>query len=243
MGIRDRSELGHCKDLPMTFEIEPGNTPPTTQPYRASLKIQGIINEQIKEMLDAGVIEEIDSPYSSPIVMVKKRSGSYPMCIDFREINAISIKRPFPLRTREHLFKLVACQKQVIFTSLDMIRGYWQLKMDQQSKQYTAFTTQNNTYKFRRMPFGLTSAGWHFSRVISQILKGLDPLIAATYLDDCLICSASHEQHIQDVETVITRLADRGLRLNPKKCDFAVEECLFLGHVLTPKVLNHSKDC
>ena len=231
----DISELGHCKDLPMKIEIEPGNTPPTTRPYRASPKIQGIIDEQIKEMLDAGVIEESDSPYSSPIVMVKKRSGSYRMCIDFRKINAISIKRPFPLRTREHLFNLVACQKPVIFTSLDMLSGYWQLEMDQHSKQYTAFATQNNTYAFRRMPMGLTSAGWHFSRVISQILKGLDPLIAATYLDDCLIFSASHEQHIQDVETVITRLADRGLRLNPKKCDFAVEECHFLGHILTPQ--------
>ena len=136
------------------------------------------------------------------------------MCIDFLKINAISIKRPFPLR--EHLFNLVACQKPVIFTSLDMLSGYWQLEMDQQSKQYTAFATQTNTYEFLRMPFGLTSAGWHFSRVISQILKGLDPLIAATYLDDCLIFSASHEQHIQDVETVITCLADRGLRLIPK---------------------------
>ena len=186
-------------------------------------------------MLDARVIEESDSPYSSPIVMVKKKSGEYRLCIDFRKINAMSIKRPFPRRTREHLFNLVACQKPVIFTSLDMLSRYWQIEMENQSKQYTAFATQNNAYHFRRMPFGLTSAGWHFSRVISQILKCLDPIIAATYLDDCLIFSASHEQHIQDVETVITRLANRGLRLNPKKCDFAVEECHFLGHVLTPQ--------
>ena len=231
----DISELGHCTDLPMKIEIEPGNTPPTTRPYRASPKIQGIIDEQINEMLKAGVIEESDSPYSSPIVMVKKKCGSYRTCIDFRKINAMSIKRPFPLRTREHLFNLVACQKPVIFTSLDMLSGYWQLEMDPDSRQYTAFATQNNTYQFRRMPFGLTSAGWHFSRVITKILKGLDPLIAATYLDDCLIFSASHEQHVKDVESVITRLASRGLRLNPKKCDFAVEECQFLGHVLTPQ--------
>ena len=92
----DISELGHCKDLPMKIEIEPGNTPLTTRPYRALQKIQGIIDEQIKEMLDAGVIEESDSPYSSPIVMVKKRSGSHHMCIDFRKINAIFIKCPFP---------------------------------------------------------------------------------------------------------------------------------------------------
>ena len=82
----DISELGHCKDLPMKIEIEPGNTPPTTRPYQSSPKIQGIIDEQIKEMFDAGVIEESDSPYSSPIVMVKKRLGSYCMCVDFRKI-------------------------------------------------------------------------------------------------------------------------------------------------------------
>ena len=93
----DISELGHCTDLPMKIEIEPGNTPPTTRPYRASPKIQGIIDEQINEMLKAGVIEESDSPYSSPIVMVKKKCGSYRTCIDFRKINAMSIKRPFPL--------------------------------------------------------------------------------------------------------------------------------------------------
>ena len=131
--VTDISELGHCKDISMKFEIEPGNVPPTTRPYRASPKIQGIIDEQIKEMLDVGAIEESDSPYSSPIVMVKKKSGENRLCIDFRKINAMSIKHPFPLRTREHLFNLVACQKPVIFTSLDMLSGYWQIEMENQS--------------------------------------------------------------------------------------------------------------
>ena len=232
---KDMSELGHFKDLPMKIEIEPGQIPPTTRPYRASPKMQGIIDEQIKELLDAGLVEESNSQYSSPIVMAKKKSGSYRLCIDYRKLNAMSLKRPFPLRTREHLFNLVACQKPVIFTSLDMISGYWQVDLEKESRHYTAFATQNNTYQFCRVPMGLTGAPWHFSRAITQILKGLDPVIAATYLDDCLVFSTSHEQHVHDVETVISRLASRGLRLNPKKCDFAVEECHFLGHVLTPQ--------
>ena len=232
---KDMSELGHFKDLPMKIEIEPGQVTPTTRPYRASPRMQGSIDEQIKELLDAGVIEESNSQYSSPIVMAKKKSGSYRLCVDYRRLNAMSLKRPFPLRTREHLFNLVAYQKPVIFTSLDMLSGYFQVDLEKESRQYTAFTTQNNTYQFCRVPMGLTGAPWHFSRAMTQILKGLDPVIAATYLDDCLVFSTSHEQHVQDVETVIKRLANKGLRLNPKKCEFAVEECEFLGHVLTPE--------
>lgn len=230
----DASQLGHFKDIPLRIEVDTSAPPPATRPYRASPKIQEAIDSQIQEMVRVGVIEESDSPYRAPIVMVKKKCGKLRMCIDYRKINDLILKRPFPLRTREQIFNLVAAKRPIIYTSLDMISGYWQVEVEKESRPFTAFSTQHNTYQFTRVPFGICSAPWHFSRCINYVTKGLDPHICASYLDDIVIFSPSHLEHLQHVKKVITQVASFGLRFNPSKCIFAVSECSFLGHILTP---------
>lgn len=115
-------------------------------------------------------------------------------------------------------------------TTIDLSQGLFQMELDPQSSKYTAFNTCFGTFKFQRLPMGLSSSPNSFQLLMDKLLRGLTYRSCLCYLDDVLVCSETFQQHISDLNDIFTRFRNAGLKLNPKKCSFAKSSCVFLGH-------------
>jgi len=188
-------------------------------------------NKIVEEMLGADVIEPSSSPWTSPVVLVKKKDGSTRFCVDYRKLNEISVKDAYPLpRIDESLDALSGAQ---CFSTLDLASGYWQVGMTEDAKQKSAFATPSGFYQFKCMPFGLSNAPSTFERLMEKVLVGLQWQVCLIYLDDIIIYSRSCVEHVSRLEEVLKRIAGAGLKLKPKKCHFFCKEVLYLGHVVS----------
>ena len=213
--------------------IDTGDAMPIKQrPYRTTPENKQEIDRQVNDMLERGIIQESVSPWSSPVVLVKKKNGEMRFCIDFRAINKITKKDSFPMPlVADTLDALSGTQ---YFTTLDLKSGYWQIELDPSAREKTAFVTHNGLYEFLVMPFGLTNSGTSFQRLMGHILRGLEYRFALIYIDDIIIFSKSIEEHLTHFEEVFRRLREANVKLNPKKCSFAQQKVAYLGHVVTP---------
>ena len=163
--------------------IDTGDAVPIKQrPYRTTPENKQEIDRQVNDMLERGIIQESVSPWSSPVVLVKKKNGEMRFCIDFRSINKITKKDSFPMPlVADTLDALSGTQ---YFTTLDLKSGYWQIELEK-----TAFVTHNGLYDVLVMPFGLTNSGASFRRLIGHILRGLEYRFVLIYIDDIIIFS------------------------------------------------------
>ena len=209
-------------------KIETGNHPPIKQPSRrVPFSVRGEIHKMVGDMLEAGVVQESSSPWASPIVLVKKKDGSLRFCVDYRRLNAITRKDVFPLPRIDDL--LDQLKGKSVFSTLDAKTGYWQIRMEESSREKTAFVTSNGLYEFRVMPFGLCNAPATFQRVMQKVLAGLSEF-CSVYIDDILVFSSSIEEHVEHLKQIFKRLQRAGLMLHPQKCSFGSHEVLYLGH-------------
>ncbi len=182
-------------------------------------------------MLKQGVIRPSNSPWASPIVIVKKKDGTDRFCIDFRKLNQITRKDAFPLPNITEILDQLG--KAQIFSSLDLASGYWQIPMLDRDKEKTAFTTFMGLFEWTVMPFGLTNAPATFQRAMQFVLTGLQGKSCLVYIDDILIYSPSFEQHCKDLTEVFECLKTHNLKLKPKKCFFGRKELAYLGHIIS----------
>lgn len=189
------------------------------------------IRTEIEAMLMADVIEPSNSPWSAPVVMVKKKDGSLRFCIDYRKLNQVTKRDVFPLPRCDEI--LEAMSGAAFFTHLDLVRGYWQIDVDEASREKTAFSTPEGHFQFKRMPFGLTNAPASFQRAMNSILHGLNWKDCLVYLDDVIIFAKNLEEHNRRLDSVLERLEDAGVKLNAAKCQFLQEKTTFLGHVVS----------
>jgi hypothetical protein len=200
--------------------------------YPRNPKQQEIIDTHVKDMLEQGVIEKSNSPYSSPVVLVRKENGQYRFCIDFRKVNEASEKDAYPLpQIDDTLDKLKQAQ---FFSKLDLKNGYWNVPLEKSSRPVTAFTVPGRgLYHFKVMPFGLHSSGATFQRLLDRVIgPELEPH-AYVYLDDIIVCSPTFEDHLDHLEVIFQRIRQAGLRINTAKCEFAKPEIEYLGHTVT----------
>jgi hypothetical protein len=200
-------------------------------PYRVPPAQRVVIKQHIATMLENDIIEESTSPWASPVLLVPKKNGKLRFCIDYRKLNAITRRDVFPLPRIDDT--LEALKGNLYFSTVDAVWGYWNVPMDEQSKEKTAFITPDGLFQFRRMPFGLTNAPAIFSRLMSAILAGLSWQCCLVYLDDIIIFSRTYEDHLRDLQLVFDRLLKSGLKLNGEKCDFFRTEVAYLGHVIS----------
>lgn len=184
----------------------------------------------LAEMLESGVIRESTSPWAAPVVMVKKKDGSWRFCVDYRKLNAITHKDAFPLPRIEET--LTTLTKSCWFSTLDLASGYWQVGMDPKDREKTAFTTPIGLYEFDRMPFGLCNAPATFQRLMQHCLSGQVTESVLVYLDDIIVYSPDFSSHLQHLDAVFARLWNHGLKLRPDKCKLLQKEVKFLGHVV-----------
>ena len=216
----------------ITHSIDTENHPPINcAPYRPSHKDRPIISQHIKEMLQNRVIEPSKSPWAFPIVLVPKKDGSIRFCVDYRKLNAITVKDSYALPRIYDALASLSGNKY--FSSLDMFAGYWQIPMTESDKDKTSFITSDGLYRFNVMAFGLTNAPATFQRYMDAVLAGLKWNILLVYIDDVLVYSPTFESHLKDLETVIDRLIESNLQLKPSKCQLFQRELVYLGHLVS----------
>ncbi|GBM31359.1 Retrovirus-related Pol polyprotein from transposon 297 [Araneus ventricosus] len=224
------SDVGRCK---MTqHRINTGNHPPIKQyPRRLPLAKKEEAERLVKEMVDNGIIEESSGPWASLIVLVKKKDGSTHFCVDYRKLNEITIKDSYPLpRIDDTLDALNGSQW---FSTLDLKSGYWQVEIQPEDKEKTAFTTGQGLWQFKVMPFGLCNAPATFERLMVTVLRGLTSEACLVYLDDIIIVGRTFQEHLNNIRQVFQRLQKANLKLSPKKCRFFRKEVSYLGHIIS----------
>ena len=213
--------------------IDTGDALPIKQrPYRTSPQCKRDIDRQVVDMLRKGIIRESVSPWSSPVVLVKKKDGSFRFCVDLRKVNALT-KDSFPMPLVSDTLDALSGTKY--FCTLDLKSGCWQIEMHPESREKTAFVTQNGLYEFNVMPFGLPNSGASFQRLMGHIVRGLEYRFALIYIDDIIIFSKSIDEHLTHLEEVCRRLREANVKLNPKTSSFVKQRIEYLGHVVTPE--------
>ena len=226
------SELGDT-DI-VTHSIDTGNAPPVrASPRRLPYVLRKELEKEMEALLETGCIEPSSSPYSSPLVLVWKKSGGLRVCVDYRAVNKDTVPDRYPIPRIDELMDMVGKRKAKIFSSLDLMKGYHQVQMEEGSKVKTAFTCHLGHYQYQRMPFGLTNAPATFQRLMGKLFGGQNWDFVFVYLDNILVASQSMEEHLSHLEKVAMRIQEAGLRLRPEKCLFATERIEYLGHTLT----------
>jgi hypothetical protein len=221
---KDKDDLGFNDD--MKFEINTGEEKPIkSRAYRVPYSQKDNVNSMIDEMLNNKIISKSFSAWASPIVIVKKKDGTDRFCVDYRKLNAITVKDNYPVPLIEET--LDALRGSSYFTLLDLASGYWQMALDEKAKEKTAFISEKNLFQFEVLPFGLSNAVSFFQRSMENILDGLSN--SKAYLDDVLTHSRNFEEHVIHLELVFKRLEEANLKVKPSKCLIASRETKFLG--------------
>ena len=190
------------------------------------------VRNHLQQLLSAGIIRRSHSPWSSNVVLVRKKDGKLRMCVDYRQLNQRTIKDSYALPRIEEILDSLGGNK--IFTVLDMKSGYHQLDIENDHKQRTAFTVGPlGFFEFNRMPFGLANSPATYQRLMEECLGDLHDRICFIYLDDLIIFSRTLDEHLDRLEKVFERLREVGLKLSPKKCSFFQRKVKYIGHIVS----------
>ena len=189
------------------------------------------VRKHIQELLDTGVIRESESPFSSPIVVVRKKNGDIRLCIDYRKLNLRTVKDAYAPPNIEDTFMALTGSKW--FSVLDLKSGYYQIEVEEADKPKTAFVCPFGFYEFNRMPQGVTNAPSTFQRIMEKCMAGLNLKEVLVFLDDIIVFSKDLEEHEEKFFKVLNRLRDYGLKLAPEKCVFAQTSVKYLGHIVS----------
>ena len=206
---------------------------------RQPLVLQDAIDEEVQKMLQQGVVHQSFNPWSSPVVMVQKKDGSWRFCVDYCKLNNVTHHDAYPLPCIDTTLDSLAGSK--LFTTLDLASGYWQVEVDPKHKEKTAFSTSRGNFEFNIMPFGLMNAPATFQRLMECTLAGLSGMHCLIYLDDIIVFSANFADHLTRLSSVFDRLRVAGLKLKPEKCHFAKTHVTYLGHVISNEGITPDK--
>ena len=212
--------------------IDTGNSHPINLPLRRISPAQRVeVEKQIKELLDHGIIRPSQSPWAAGIVMAPKPDGSWRFCVDYRELNKVTIKDSYPLpRVDDYLHAL---EDNRWFSLMDLTSGFWQIPMHEEDAGKTAFLSHAGLYEWTRMPMGPCNSPAVFQRVMDMAFAGMKWRNLLVYMDDVLVMSPTFDQHLEDLRETLSRLRDLGMTVKPKKCHFACGEIKYLGHLIT----------
>ena len=225
--------LPPARDTDHHIHLLPQSTPVNVRPYRYPHFQKCEIELQVELMLQKGLIQPNTSPFSSPMLLVKKHDGTWWFCVDYRALNAITIRDRFPIPTIDELLDElggVTC-----FSKLDLLQGYHQIHMHTADVPKTAFRTHHGHYEFRVMPFGLCNAPSSFQATMNKIFQPYLRQLVIVFFDDILIYSASFADHLLHLEMAFQVLSDNQFFLKLTKCFFAQSQVEYLGHLVSRK--------
>ncbi|KII75178.1 Transposon Ty3-G Gag-Pol polyprotein [Thelohanellus kitauei] len=226
----DKNHVG-CTNAVM-HKINTGGAEPFKQRLR-KFPIKHI--EQLREIVDNllkdGIIERTESPWASNVVLVKKKDSTWRLCVDYRQLNSLTLKNSYPLPRVDDVLESLAGAKY--FSKFDLLSGYHQVQVAYEDRQKTAFITPFGLFQFTRMPFGLCNAPSTFQALMDRILKEAIGRYCMVYLDDIIIYSKSLQDHINHIERIFSMLKKANITINYKKSRILVENFNFLGHVIS----------
>ena len=215
--------------------IEAEGLPPSQAPYRKSPILREVINMNVKELLEKGMIRPSRSPYAAPVVLDKKKNGKYRMCIGYTRLNAQTKNNAAPMENASTILRQIPVG--YYYSLIDLKSGFWQIMLSEDSIEKSAFVTQDGHFEFLVMPFGLKNAPKTFASLMRKVLQGHLDDFAKVYMDDIIIYSKTLDEHLIHIELVLKRLKLANLSINRAKSSFAKREVTFLGHIVTEKGL------
>ncbi|WVZ50490.1 hypothetical protein U9M48_001736 [Paspalum notatum var. saurae] len=222
------------RDVGFKIDLVPGTAPVSRRPYRMAPDELKELKTQLQEQLDKGFIRPSSSPWGCPALFVEKKDqGGKRLCVDYRPLNAVTIKNKYPLPHIDILFDQLAGAK--VFSKIDLRSGYYQIKIREEDIPKTAFSTRYGLYEYLVMSFGLTNAPAFFMYMMNSVFMNELDKFVVVFIDDILVYSKSEEEHEEHLRTVLTRLREHQLYAKFSKCAFWLREVSFLGHILSEK--------
>ncbi|GJS84980.1 putative reverse transcriptase domain-containing protein [Tanacetum coccineum] len=223
----DLSGLPPIWEIEFRIELIPGATPVAKSPYHLATFEMEELSGKLKELQDKGFIRPSSSPWGALVLFVKKKDGSFRMCIDYRELNKLIVKNRYPLPRIDDLFDQL--QGSQFFSKIDLRSGYHQLRVHEDDIPKTAFRTRYGHFEFTVMPFGLTNAPAIFMDLMNRVCRPYLGKFVIVFIDDILIYSKTQEEHLM---LVLELLKKEKLYAKFSKCEFWLREVQFLGHVI-----------
>lgn len=219
------------REVEFTIDLVPGTRPISMAPYRMSASELAELKSQLKDLLERKFVRPSVSPWGALVLLVKKKDGSMRLCIDYRQLNKVTIKNRYPLpRIDDLMDRLVGAR---IFNKIDLRSGYHQIKVKDEDIQKTAFRTRYGHYEYTVMPFGVTNAPGVFMESMNRIFHPYLDQFVVVFIDDILIYSKLEEEHVEHLRIVLQVLKEKRLYAKLSKCEFWLREVSFLGHVVS----------
>ena len=226
-------DMGRTTLVEHGIPVVEGTRPIRQPPRRLGPEKEAEAEKQVQELLSKGLIEPASGAWGSPVVLVRKKDNSWRFCIDYRRLNSVTQQDAYPLpRIDESLDALAGSR---FFSTLDLVSGYWQVPLDLDAQEKSAFVTRSGLWKWKVLPFGLTSAPATFQRLMEQVVHGLHWKTLLLYLDDIIVIAPDFETHLERLGEVLGRLRRAGLKLKPAKCELLQTEVGYLGHVVSQR--------
>ncbi|GJR90487.1 putative reverse transcriptase domain-containing protein [Tanacetum coccineum] len=236
--VRDFFEvfLENLPSIPSTRQLEfqidliPGATPVAWAPYRLAPSKMKELSDQLQDLSDKGFIRPSSLLWGAPVLFVKKKDGSFRMCIDYRELNKLTVKNRYPLLKIDDLFDQL--QGTSVYSKIDLRSGYHQLRIYDEDILKTTFRTRYGHYEFQVMPFGLTNAPAVFMDLMKWVCKPYLNKFVIVFIDDILIYSKSKQEHEEHLKLILEFLKKEELYAKFSKCEFLIPKVQFVGHVI-----------
>lgn len=221
------ADIGKAKVTPHHIELT-NNTPIWQKARSFAEPINLEIEKQCQELMANDILEYSNSQWSSPVVPVRKSDNTLRLCIDYRKVNQVTLTQNHPMPNLNH--SIYRAHNIKFFTKLDLVRGYYQVPLDEESRPITAFSTTRDHFQFKRLSFGLKNSGMAFQKSMQQVLSPFLSNNIIVYIDDILIMSESFDEHLELVSKVLTTLYRNDLKIKVKKCEFFQSSHIFDPH-------------
>jgi hypothetical protein len=219
------------RELEFTIDLKPGTEPIARTPYRMSTPELQELRMQLKELLDLGLIRPSVSPWGAPVIFIRKKDGSWRLCIDYRQLNKATIKNQYPLPRIDDLFDQM--KGATVFSKIDLRSGYHQLQIKEDDVPKTTFKMRFGHYEFTVLPFGLTNAPGVFMSLMNGVFHEYLDKFIQVFIDDILIYSRTTEEHDEHLRLVLQCLREHKLYGKLSKCSFYQSKIHYLGHVIS----------